>query len=96
MRKVSQTRLAGVVGAIAQSTTLRENRSSTTAKCSRRSGLCVPIPVPTDTARGRRRASGSLRVRLRWHAPGIRIPQNDRGRHQVEAAGAIAPLLERH
>ena len=32
MRRASQTRVAGMLGAIAQPTTLRENRSSTTAK----------------------------------------------------------------
>ena len=41
MRKASQTRLAGMVGAMARPTTLREKRSSTTAKYSQ------PAPVIT-------------------------------------------------
>jgi hypothetical protein len=39
MRKASQTRVAGMLGAIAQPTTLRENKSSTTARYSQ------PAPV---------------------------------------------------
>jgi hypothetical protein len=43
MRQASRTRVAGSLGAIAQPTTLREKRSSTTARYSQRAPVRIYV-----------------------------------------------------